>query len=618
MMGPLAAATRVRLGAGARDDMGETTYRGETLSLSRTSAAALRGPLERAPSLVLTDASGARFVPLPAAGSLRVGRSAPSEVVLTSPYLSREHASFALEGGHVRVTDVGSKNGVVFRGEAVHDALLSPGDEVLLGPVRVSVLWLDSDERGEAVRGHDWLAAALEAEVTRARFFDRPLSLLHVRGEGVPAGALGAFVRTLVRPVDHVGLYGHEGVDVLLPEARADDALFMAASIAAARREGLGGLTVGVSTFPQEASSEALLEAAREACRRATPKQRVVRASAGQPGPTTTTADLVAESAAMRALLDKVGRVARTPAPVLLVGETGAGKEVIARLVHERSARADKPFVAVNCGALPEHLVEATLFGHERGAFTGAVSQAAGVFEAAAGGTVFLDELGELPAPAQAALLRVLETKRVTRVGSTRELATEFRVVAATHRDLEAMVREGRFREDLYYRLSTLSFVVPPLRVRPEDLAPLVELFLRRAREQGGARASRISPHALATLRGYPFPGNVRELRNAIDYAAFTCEGELVEAHDLPDRVTRARAAGGLGVDEPGRGADDEGEVGGGSYAERLLEAERAILLAVLRQVEGRLPAAAERLAMPLRTLKYRLRHVGLRRDDYG
>ena len=627
MIAPAGAATRV-MAREEREQMGATAYGGETLSLSRSSAAALREPLERAPSLVLTDPSGARFVRLPSGGALRVGRSAPSEVVVPSPYLSREHASFALEGGHVRVVDIGSKNGVLVRGAAVREALLSAGDEVMLGPVRVSVLWLDADERSQTLRGHDWLASLLEAEVTRARFFGRALSLLHVRGEGVPAGALGAFVRTLVRPVDRVALYGHEGVDVLLPEARAEDALFTASSIAAARREGLGALSVGVSTFPDQASSEELLEAAREASRRATPKQRVVRASSAQAGGAAP-AELVATSASMRALLEKVGRVAHTPAPVLLVGETGSGKEVVARLVHERSPRATKPFVAVNCGALPEHLVESTLFGHERGAFTGAVAQAAGVFEAADGGTVFLDELGELPLSAQAALLRVLETKRVTRVGSTRELAAEFRVVAATHRDLEEMVREGRFREDLYYRLSTFTFVVPPLRARPDDLEPLVELFLRRAREQVGARATGLSPHALAVLRAYAFPGNVRELRNAVDYAAITCDGEVVEAHDLPDRVARAVAAplARAAVTEASddlartdeRGADARFEESQeGSYSERLADAERAILLGALRQVGGRLPAAAERLSMPLRTLKYRLKHVGLRREDYG
>ncbi len=212
----------------------------------------------------------------------------------------------------------------------------------------------------------------------------------------------------------------------------------------------------------------------------------------------------------MRAVAELVPRLARSAIPVLLLGETGAGKEVIARLLHESGPRRPRPLVAVNCGAIPGQLIEAALFGHEKGSFTGALQQQKGIFEAADGGTVLLDEVGELPPAAQAALLRVLETKRVVRLGSTREIEVGVRLIAATHRDLEAMCRAGSFRLDLYYRVSPMVIHVPPLRERREDIAPLAERFLQLAAAAEGGPPRTLDPEALALLAAHPWPGNVR------------------------------------------------------------------------------------------------------------
>jgi DNA-binding NtrC family response regulator len=248
-------------------------------------------------------------------------------------------------------------------------------------------------------------------------------------------------------------------------------------------------------------------------------------------------AQLLGEAPAFKAALELARRAARTSVPVLVQGESGTGKEAYARLVHEASRRASGPFVAVNCAAIAASLVESELFGHEKGAFTGALARRPGVFEQADGGTLFLDEIGELPAEQQPKLLRVLETRRVKRVGGAAEQPVDVRVVAATHRDLEAMTAGGGFRLDLFHRLAGIQARLPPLRERPEDLPLLVAHFLAEVAPQVGPR--HIEASTIAALEAHPWPGNVRELRQAIHRAAALCEHELELHHLLPQLVAR-------------------------------------------------------------------------------
>ncbi len=243
--------------------------------------------------------------------------------------------------------------------------------------------------------------------------------------------------------------------------------------------------------------------------------------------------EIVAESPAMREVVALAAKVAPTDATVLITGESGTGKEVVAQLIHRLSSRSDGPFVKINCAAIPEGLLESELFGHEKGAFTGASRSKPGLFEEAHGGTVFLDEIGEMPLPLQAKLLRVLQDRRVRRVGGVKEVEVDVRVVAATNRDLKGMMEEGLFREDLFWRLNVFSIHIPPLRERREDVVRLAEMFLRRFSRKYGKRVRGFTREALEFLLTHPFPGNVRELENMIERATILAHGDVVGKAEL-------------------------------------------------------------------------------------
>jgi two-component system response regulator PilR (NtrC family) len=311
------------------------------------------------------------------------------------------------------------------------------------------------------------------------------------------------------------------------------------------------------------------------------------------------TPTVVYRSDAMRRVLELVQSVSRARTTVLITGESGTGKERIARLIHEESDRRDKPMLVVNCGAIPEALIEAELFGHERGAFTGAVASRLGLFREAEGGTVFLDEVGELALSTQVKLLRVLQERKVRGVGATSEVPVDVRVLAATNRTVEDEVRAGRFRQDLYYRLNVIRIEVPALRQRREDVRPLADHFLSQwAREQ--AKDIRgISPDALRALEGYAFPGNVRELENILERAVALAKGPTIGLGDLTPEVGGAASQPTpalIDLDENGCNLDDV-----------LGEVERRLLLQALDRTGGVRTQAAKLLGVTLRSLRYRL-----------
>jgi DNA-binding NtrC family response regulator len=256
----------------------------------------------------------------------------------------------------------------------------------------------------------------------------------------------------------------------------------------------------------------------------------------------TTPSPIIGRSPAIRRVMDLVGTVSATDATVLIIGESGTGKELVARAIHAGSSRRYNPLVVVNCGALAEGILESELFGHEQGAFTGARYRRKGKFEAADGGTIFLDEVGDISARVQVDLLRVLEEKAVTRLGGNAPVAVDFRVVAATNRDLQGMVRSGEFREELYWRLNVFVIEIPPLRARPEDIPLLAEHFLARFSQAMNRKDMRLSPAALVALQAYTWPGNVRELQNAVERAVVVGSPPLIEVKDLPVHVTSSAA----------------------------------------------------------------------------
>jgi transcriptional regulator with GAF, ATPase, and Fis domain len=304
--------------------------------------------------------------------------------------------------------------------------------------------------------------------------------------------------------------------------------------------------------------------------------------------------------------------VAASRIPVILQGETGTGKEVLAQRIHETGPRRDQRIVRVNCGAIPRDLVESTLFGHERGAFTGALQQQKGVFEEAHGGTVFLDEIGELPPAAQASLLRVLEAGAFHRVGSIREIEVDVRIVAATHRDLEAMTEAGTFRADLYYRLSGVIIEIPPLRERRDEVEPLARRFLLAANEANGRRAEGFSPETLALLKAYAWPGNVRELRNVIERAVVVTQGGLIGPEDLPTRVR-------TGEHRPEAGQGKAAAVADPAPAqarEKVQQFEAHMLQDALSAANWNRTEAAKKLGMAVRTLSYRMKVLGVKKPQ--
>jgi two-component system response regulator GlrR len=333
---------------------------------------------------------------------------------------------------------------------------------------------------------------------------------------------------------------------------------------------------------------------------------------------------LLGTSARIAEVRDIIGRVARTEATVLLLGASGTGKELAARSLHRLSSRATKPFVAINCGALPAELLESELFGHVRGAFTGAVRDKEGVFAAAGRGTLFLDEVGEAPPPVQVRLLRVLQERRFTPIGSTTERDAECRIVAATNRDLRAEVAAGRFREDLFYRLHVVPVAMPPLAERTEDIPLLAKVFLNRAAARHGKRPPRLSASALATLQAHRWPGNVRELANVCEAALLLVRGEHIESEDIEAVLPMSTIAPNTAAsDEP-----DDGEVVHGAVElaepgalptlrEVREAAERAYLDQLLRRTRGNVSSAA-RIAGRNRTdLHELLRRHGLSPVSY-
>ncbi|MDJ0789539.1 MAG: sigma-54 dependent transcriptional regulator [Myxococcota bacterium] len=321
--------------------------------------------------------------------------------------------------------------------------------------------------------------------------------------------------------------------------------------------------------------------------------------------------NLIGSGAAMQKVFETTRKVAETDLTVLIRGESGTGKELVAQALHQESARKSAPFVAVNCAAISKELVESELFGHEKGAFTGADARRAGRFEAAHGGTIFLDEIGDMAPETQAKVLRVLQERSFERVGGTEPIEVDVRVVAATHRDLEADVREGRFREDLYYRLKVVEVMLPPLRERTEDLPALVTRFLDEVAERHDLAPRTLSEDALARLAAYPFPGNVRELRNVIEQAAVLSPTERIEAKDLslPE----------LGGSPSGRPATPDLTLPfSDSKRDAIERFERSYLLHALRANRGNISRTAEAIGMVRQSLQQKIRELGLRSEDWG
>jgi DNA-binding NtrC family response regulator len=570
----------------------------------------------------LFHCDGVQVVPLVEGRRTVIGRFPPADVTLRDSSLSRQHASVELQRGALWVEDLQSTNGTWVNGERVERSRVEVGAELSFGAVSASVL-IDTDGTDASLQseGHDRFQLELVAELARARAFNRKVALLLLQGARATKGAAGQWfvrLRALLRPFDRVAVYCCDTVEVLLPEADGQAAFDTAQKLIA----GAGVERCGIGVFPDQAvSADELIEAARTALQGATtsaPIQTVESAPcARQTAGESRSAGLVARAPAMLAVLDTIARVASSTIPVLILGETGTGKELVARAIHQQGKRRDQPLKCINCGSIPSQLVESTLFGHEKGAFTGADARAKGMFEAAHGGTVFLDEIGELPLAAQAALLRVLETKRVTRVGGDTEIEVDVRVVAATHRDLEAMRSEGRFREDLLYRLNAMPIQLPPLRQRPEEIEPLAEEFVAEASRANERDIRGIDAAALTLLKRHSWPGNVRELRNAMERAVVIAQERVITVDDLPERV-RALAPQRVASASPAVSVPAPDPAGGTADMRTELQRHEAeLIVRALEQTGGNRQEAARLLGLPLRTLANKIKKLGIKRAGF-
>ncbi|MBW2733806.1 MAG: sigma 54-interacting transcriptional regulator [Deltaproteobacteria bacterium] len=594
-------------------DLDDGTSNG-TLSLPTSVEVPARA---EASSLLFYHRDGSQLVSISEGESLVVGRGRPSDVVIHDPSLSRQHARFTLVDGQLWVEDLQSTNGTRIAAKRIKSRQrVRETDELQLGAVTgVFHSLAPANESFHGLESYDRLLEVLEQELVRGRTFSRPLALVMVRARKRKAGQLAHWaprVRGMLRDVDRAAVYDHSSLLIGLVESGVEHARQLA-EILVGTEKGETPLFCGIACYPDQGPNlDHLVEAVRSASNRATARQPVQLA--GTPGETSVepSGKPVIASPAMLELHETAKRVAKAAIPILITGETGTGKEVIAQVVHTTSERRKKSFRCINCASIPEQLLESVLFGHERGAFTGAVERARGVFEEASGGTVLLDEIGELSAAAQASLLRVLETKRVARVGSSREFEIDVRILASTHRDLEAMVIEGSFRQDLLFRLNTMVLDVPPLRARKEEIVPLAESFMRVAAKANRCLVRELAPETRAALLDHPWPGNVRELRNAIERAVVIAQDPIIKLEDLPRSVRKGsgetRQNGVPGV----HGVPDMDEAL--PVKEKLQRYEAQLLLEALEANAWNQTRTAESLDMPLRTLVHKMKIYGLKK----
>jgi DNA-binding NtrC family response regulator len=461
--------------------------------------------------------------PLPDRGSISIGRSDENDVFLDDPLASRQHAVLRV-GDALQIEDVGSANGTRVRGERIAPQVgteLLPGQPVEIGSSMLLVQRSRAGKHHRRVASFGHLEARVEEECAEGA--SNRFAILHVCIEG-PHDVRRAqeVMSAALRRGDLIAVYARGEYEIFLRDADAELADKTARQIEGRLGEDDAPAFAGWSSHPADGlTAQALMAKARARAR-------------GEEADDERSQPAVLDDQAMRDLYRVAERVARGVISVMILGETGVGKEVLAEHVHARS-RAKSPFVRINCAALSAPLLESELFGYEKGAFTGADEAKPGLLESADGGTVFLDEVGELPPALQAKLLRVLEQKEVLRVGALKPRRVDLRFICATNRDLEAEMQSGSFRRDLYFRLSGVTLTIPPLRERRTEIEPLARMFAARAsKELERSTPLVISPRAMELLISHDWPGNVRELRNVIDRASLLTSGDVIEPEHLP------------------------------------------------------------------------------------
>jgi DNA-binding NtrC family response regulator len=575
---------------------------------------------------------GVFISPLPASGEVTIGRSTHVDVRIDDIKASRVHAVLRV-GEHVEIVDRGSTNGTL-----VGDRRLAPqepvrlelGSMITIGSTVLALQQVGPQSAPERVWSQAIFEARVENEERVARSSGTTFAIVRIESEpgAEPNASTSSSTEALrrsdvtraqrfdgamneaLRPTDVIVPLGPGLFEVLLPRTAPEAASAITSQLRVRLREAGFPVEVGFATYPTDGRSKEALEARAEAKQHQEQKEEAPPRS------------VQLDSSAMARLEPLVRRVASSTINVLILGETGVGKEVMAQSIHDQSPRASGPLVTFNCAALSESLLESELFGHEKGAFTGAVQMKRGLLETAEGGTVFLDEIGEMPLNLQVKLLRVLEQREVQRVGSLKALPIDVRFIAATNRDLVAEIAAKRFREDLYFRLNGMTLTIPPLRERVEAIEALARAFVAQASERARHAPPAIAPPAMALLKRHRWPGNIRELRNVMERATLLSGGDTITLEHIPaetmSRVVLPAAGttlGGVTLRPP----PVEPPQSGPSSAEITVrrpgdDGERARILAALEQCAGNQTKAAKVLGISRRTLVSRLSEYAIPR----
>ncbi len=536
-----------------------------------------------------------------------IGRATDVQIPVNHRSVSRKHALLRV-GPPIEIEDLGSANGTRVAGQQLQPGArttINPGEVVEIGEL-VLVVQGGTATRPRRLWVHGYFETRLEGECERSRQTGAPLAVIRLscRGEHSATEIEEALWQS-VHVSNVIGYYAPDEYEVLLLDTREAAAVEVASRLEHALAQRGIEVRVGLACFPKTARSAAALLAEASSLAR----------GGGSPG-----AGAMLRGGAVANLHRLLERVAPSDLSLLILGETGVGKEVMAEQIHQMSRRKDGPLLKLNCAALAETLLESELFGHERGAFSGAVQTKPGLLESANGGTVFLDEIGELSGALQAKLLRVLEDRSVMRVGGLKPQRVDVRFVAATNRDLEAAVASGAFRADLYYRLNGATLQIPPLRERLDELEPLVNHFLAEAaRSDDDPAASELTPEAWELLRSYSWPGNIRELRNFIERAVLLSYGEPIGPEHLPREKIAATS-----IPDAARGIDARvtasaelqvppGQSFGSLMKAEIRAVERKYIMAALSETGGNQAEAAALIGVSRRTLQYRIKTLDIR-----
>jgi two-component system response regulator AtoC len=553
-------------------------------------------------------------IPLPAEGSLLVGRSAKAELLVEDPLASRQHARLHV-GDVLSIEDLGSANGTRVRGaliEANKPVVISAGEAVEIGSTVLIVQHSRWSPGPRRLWSHGHFENRLKDQCVRSEGSGGRFALLRVRLEhGVPWTSAFPVLARHIQPPHLFASYGPNEYEALMLEPNLEAVDKTVETLWGELRHGQLGARIGVAWYPRDGRSADALLAKANALVKPFPGKATV------PG-------LHSPSQVMQRVYDMASRAAGANINVLLLGETGVGKEVMAQQLHRSSPRATKPMVSLNCAGLSESLIETELFGHEKGAFTGAAQARLGLLESAQGGTVFLDEIGEMPLKVQATLLRVIETREVLPVGGRKTRPIDVRFIAATNRNLEAESAAGTFRQDLFFRLNGISIQIPPLRDRVSEIPELARGFVTQACHDIGRTELAISEQAMELLEAYSWPGNIRELKNVIERAVVLCDGPEISPEHLPVEKmegvsdSMSATASPMAADRPLYDSNPASSPADEIDATRadLKSLERQKIIEALASCAGNQSRAAKLLGMPRRTFISKLDLFGIPRPQ--